>query len=372
MAISVTNAYEKANSNSIPAYNAGSGSDRVLVVVVGISSGSSQNVTAVTYGGVSMTLYGRQTDPDGWSEATLFYLLNPPSGSNSFAVTSSANANAAFLCATLTGADTGSVGNGNKASGNSASPGVSVTPTAATSYLVGMVTSGTDSTAISSRLSSTIINEIQQSGNYRAGMVGLAASSTSSHTLGATAANDYWAFVVLEIKAASTTQNLSAPHISSAAVLLPSQLLLNINPPQIAPTDALYAPDVSLGGVNLTMSTTIPSGATLFAPVVTPGAVSLSPPQIASTAVVGAPNMSLVLALGFIASGASIYAPTITLGAYTMQAPLISSGLTMYLPNVTLGGVTLTNPFLASTAILYPPVVARQLNPNELLLLGVG
>lgn len=202
MAVAVGSGYEKANSSSIPSYNAGTGSDRVLIVCVGISSGSSQNVTAVTYGGQSMTLVDRQTDPDGWSEIAVFYLLNPPSGSNSFVVTSSANADAAFFACVVTGASTSSIGNSAKASGNSASPGVSLTPTAADSVMVFGVSSGTDTTAISTRVGSSLVNEIANTGNYRAAQLYLAASNTSAHTLGATAANDYWAIVGVEVKAA--------------------------------------------------------------------------------------------------------------------------------------------------------------------------
>jgi hypothetical protein len=176
---------------------------------------------------------------------------------------------------------------------------------------------------------------------------------------------------VVTFYAASTTQNLTAPFISAASLILAPVLIMILLNALIGPTSTLFAPTVALGPLTLSPPI-INSSNTMFNPVVLPQPVTLTAPTIASGSATSTPALSLVLALGFIASSAVIYPPALTLGVYTMTTPALGPGLIMLTPNVTLGGVTLTNPTIPSNTVLFPPVAARVLNPNELLLLGVG
>jgi len=65
-------------------YTVGSGSNRLLVVNL-IGDTSTDDISSVTYAGVAMTLLGKVQGPaNNWQY--LYYLVNPPSGSNSIVV----------------------------------------------------------------------------------------------------------------------------------------------------------------------------------------------------------------------------------------------------------------------------------------------
>jgi hypothetical protein len=59
-----------------------------------------------------------------------------------------------------------------------------------------------------------------------------------------------------------------------------------------------------------------------------------------------------------IASGASLYAPTLAVGSVTLALPMIASGATLYACTVAPGPVTLTPPTITAGSSLYAPVVA--------------
>jgi len=66
-------------------YTVGSGSNRLLIVNL-IGDTSADDISSVTYAGVAMTLLGKvQASANDWQY--LYYLVNPPSGSNSIVVT---------------------------------------------------------------------------------------------------------------------------------------------------------------------------------------------------------------------------------------------------------------------------------------------
>lgn len=201
MSLAVGNAANWNKASVLTDFDAGSASDRILVVAVAFYNST---FSSISYGGNALTLIDSQVDPDGWTNVKLFYLLNPPSGSNSWAYSSSNSGNrAAIFAVVLEGADTSSIGVNGKNSGNSASPGVSLTPGAATSIFVAGVSSGSSGTAITARGGSTVQGENNDNGNERGGIVTLPASSTSAHDVGATSANDFWAIVGVEIKEAA-------------------------------------------------------------------------------------------------------------------------------------------------------------------------
>lgn len=89
--ISVT--WNAAGETETHAFNAGTGSDRVLLVCVTYRDDATVAVSGVTYNGVAMTSAGTAVDPAVGNGVGmhLFYLANPASGSNNIAVTMSAS-----------------------------------------------------------------------------------------------------------------------------------------------------------------------------------------------------------------------------------------------------------------------------------------
>src|SRR6266550_1285190 len=71
-------------------YTVGAGSDRLLVVALVGAVVPTDNITGVTYAGVSMTLINKRIPSTGRC-SYLFYLLNPASGANNIVVTNSSN-----------------------------------------------------------------------------------------------------------------------------------------------------------------------------------------------------------------------------------------------------------------------------------------
>lgn len=62
------------------------GSNRLLIVVTNGGVGEGDKVTGATYGGVSMTLVTTVIEPGDSIYVKMWYMLNPPSGSNTIAV----------------------------------------------------------------------------------------------------------------------------------------------------------------------------------------------------------------------------------------------------------------------------------------------
>jgi hypothetical protein len=200
MAIAVTNAYEKVNSTSIPAYNSGTGSDRALVVVHVCFTASP---TAMSYGGQAMTLADSQLDGDSYAKTFLYYLMNPPAGSNSFSITGGTTARELFFAVTLTGVNTNEIGNKAKALGQSVLSSVNITPNAAGNLIIYGVSSGSDA-AITAAGGATLINEAANSGNGEGAMLSLATTGLTPQAAQANVFNDFWTTVAVEFKAAAT------------------------------------------------------------------------------------------------------------------------------------------------------------------------
>lgn len=69
-------------------YTVGSGSNRLLIVVI-TGGSSTDNITGVTYGGVAMTLVAKKAPGARW--VYVYYLLNPASGANNVVITASSD-----------------------------------------------------------------------------------------------------------------------------------------------------------------------------------------------------------------------------------------------------------------------------------------
>ena len=106
-----------------------SGSNRVLVVSVLMRDGIDiPEVTSLTYGGQTMTLAGRSTHTAYKITSEMWYLINPPTGSNTVAVSFNANISQYGIYATtLLGVDQNGPEDVSANDGQSTMPNVSIT-----------------------------------------------------------------------------------------------------------------------------------------------------------------------------------------------------------------------------------------------------
>jgi archaellum component FlaF (FlaF/FlaG flagellin family) len=113
-----------------------SGSDRILIVGVNTASAA---LTSVSYGGQAMT--NIRSDNNGASAHTsLWYLKNPPTGTNTVTMLVSIVSNVAAGAISFTGVDqTTPIATHNGATGTSTTPSVSVTTSTDESWLVDVV-----------------------------------------------------------------------------------------------------------------------------------------------------------------------------------------------------------------------------------------
>lgn len=119
-----------------------SGSDRLLIVGVGIKTDANQTISSVTFDGSPMTLVPGSTATNGTNVlSALYYLIAPPTGAKNIVITTSAGT---FITAggiSFTGADqTAPLGTANTATGESLSASVNVSSSA--SEIVADVVSG--------------------------------------------------------------------------------------------------------------------------------------------------------------------------------------------------------------------------------------
>lgn len=103
------------DASAIKAFTAGSpvtfshtctGSDRILIVFVWDTAGTSHGTTGVTYNGVSMTQIGTaQTHPTtGVSSTSAWYLIAPATGSNTISIATTTAGSTAAVAMSYTGA----------------------------------------------------------------------------------------------------------------------------------------------------------------------------------------------------------------------------------------------------------------------------
>jgi len=105
---STTASWNSGSSHSYT-HDSGSGDGRLLVVMVSNNNTWAQTVTAITYGGVSLTRQIRQVanSPTSQSMVDIWYLIAPASGSNSVVVSHAATYpySTYSIAVTLTGCD---------------------------------------------------------------------------------------------------------------------------------------------------------------------------------------------------------------------------------------------------------------------------
>lgn len=144
----ITNtAYKNSTANTQT--HTATGSDGLAVVAV--YAGTSDNVTSVTYNGVSCTLIDKllMTGAAAGQYIYLYYLTNPATGSQTIQVNSSSNLNGYFSIATYTGVNASGQPDASNKGGNSSATSIttSVTTTADNCWLIGFAYTGATMTA---------------------------------------------------------------------------------------------------------------------------------------------------------------------------------------------------------------------------------
>lgn len=176
------------------------GSD--LVLTVGVSADSGVSPTGVTYNGSAMT---KQVTEPG-IDTTIWTLVSPATGANNIVVTFAASH---FFIAggiSLTGCNTASaVGATNHGNGSTNNAAISVTTTAANSWLVACVTHNRNSSVTAISGSTVRFNEYLVTDNFRGIGITAPTTTTGSYSIGETMGtpSDGWWAVAVEIKEAT-------------------------------------------------------------------------------------------------------------------------------------------------------------------------
>lgn len=213
-------AFDSANSGSTVAQATSltfshtcSGSSRILIVGV-VAEGAHTGITGVTYNGVALT---KQTGVNqGSYSASLWYLVAPATGSNNVVVSVGTNKYLRAGSISLTGAAQSSpIDGSNTASGVTSTPSVSVTTSVANSWVIDVVESETQTTAVGGGQTSrfhTASGIVDCSGSTEP--TTSAGAVTMSWTMGGA---DFWASAAMGIKeSTSTAYTITAEQVSFA------------------------------------------------------------------------------------------------------------------------------------------------------------
>ena len=146
MAITFDNVTTNAGTSSF-SHTVSTSDDRILFVSTLGGSAFTDNITGVTYNGVSMTLVGKSATPgDRWNY--LWYLLSPATGSNTIAITKSSSDYGAQVASSYIGVaqqapEASSTTSGTDTGGKTQS----ITTLTTGAWLVGAMTADTSPTA---------------------------------------------------------------------------------------------------------------------------------------------------------------------------------------------------------------------------------
>lgn len=140
-----TGTYASPGTSGSFAANVGSGTDRILWNSNVTDAGATDVTTSITYNGVSLTkLVGRRLNTSS-QHVALWYLINPTSGSNTFAWTGSASCYSYSAWSVYTGVPSGVGGVGSNTDSQDVASGT-LTLTLTTQYDNAWLISGSRST----------------------------------------------------------------------------------------------------------------------------------------------------------------------------------------------------------------------------------
>ena len=180
--------------------------DTVLTVEIAYNSPLASRVTGVTYGGVAMTRL-QQANTTGIS-VDVWYLVNPPTGSNTVAITLTASFTVAASARVFYNVDQVTpVGLGTKNTGSNGTPTATQPDSRTNEIIVGAVainvnktmTAGVDETELFDVASGTVV---QLAGYKQAGSI----NGVISPTIDAGAGTERWAMVTFSVRYAVRPQ----------------------------------------------------------------------------------------------------------------------------------------------------------------------
>lgn len=157
-------------------------------------------VSSVTYNSVAMTLVQSQISHDGstGAQASLWVLLNPATGANDVAVTSSTSCVALSGAISFTGNSATPIAQSSTNHGSSGNSTISLSGTTSGNYVIAVASNGSAISSATYGTLSWLINYDNVDYGNNAAMSYIAAGGTV--TLGFTQADDGWAIVAAEIQ----------------------------------------------------------------------------------------------------------------------------------------------------------------------------
>lgn len=211
----MTSSLNPTGTKTVSNFNAGTGSGRVLVVIVA-SDDRTNRMSSITYGTQTMTQQVSQLAGGTANARVQVFTLSGsslPSGINSFQFTATAADNYAYVISYITGADTsspiGTVSTNSASTGSSLS--VSNVPQESDSLIIAGFASDS-TTAFTPASGSSEIGEVSAgTGGVRAGLyTKVAPTSGVSTTVGASGGSAGWAAGAVEIKLPIPVAELTA------------------------------------------------------------------------------------------------------------------------------------------------------------------
>lgn len=172
----------------------------------------------------------------------------------------------------------------------------------------------------------------------------------------------------------ANAQTFFGPTVTRGAVTLTPSLLTNaqsfyaatltasytIAPPQIPSATAFYSPTVQPGAVTLAPAL-LANSQTFYAPTVQADAV-LAPSLLTNSQIFPAQTVttSYSLTAPLLTNTSSLFAPIVSTGAVIIVPPLLSDGDTFFAPTVTPATVSLSAPLLTNPQTVFGPVVTSD------------
>lgn len=133
---------------------------------------------------------------------------------------------------------------------------------------------------------------------------------------------------------------------------------LSLSPSLLTNSSTLFAPVVTPQAVSLTLPL-LTNASTLFAPVVTPQAVSLTLPLLTNASSLFAPVVTpqpVNITLPVLTNSSTLFAPTIQAGSLLLM-PALNNSNTLYQPTLLPQPVGISLPLVSNSSTLYSPAI---------------
>jgi len=327
------------------------GTPKGVVVYVAYENSITNQISGVTYGGVSMAaVAGSPVIYDGGEDvqvAGFFLGSGVPTGAQTVSVTvTGAATKKAWAISATAGADT-AVQATTTVSSYVSDPTGTISLTGESCLVVQGFSSGLGAVTNTTAKDGWTKTDEYDFGFFIGGIHTYGTVGTSDVTVGYNSIQDETALLAVAIKESAggggttlspslltNSQTFYAPTVSAGAVSLTPSLYSN--------AQTFYAATVSQGGATQALTPGLFSNSsTFYAPTVTPGSVTLTP--------------------GLFSNSQTFYSPSVVAegGPQTLTPSLVSNTNEFYAANVTTGAVTITPALFANTNTFFAPTVSQ-------------